>query len=78
MARTMREVTLSSNERALKAWMLRKQGMLLREIGVAIGRLDDGSPLTIEGARALCAKGERVEKRRSGFKPNRTKGSEDK
>jgi hypothetical protein len=54
------EIHKSATERALKALELRRQGLTFKEIGELVGK--DG-PVTVERARTLVKKGERIERR---------------
>lgn len=57
------EIHKEATARALKALELRRQGLTFKAIGQQVGK--DGRPVTVERARCLVKKGERIEQRRA-------------
>lgn len=50
-----------SKLRAIKAFKIRNElGTTYKELGVLIGNIKDGSPITTMAVKRLCEKGERI------------------
>lgn len=56
------EIHKIATDRALKALALRRQGLTFKAIGQQVGK---NGPVTVERARSLVQKGERIERRRA-------------
>lgn len=54
------DITRRARARYLDAYRMRVAGLTLKEIGVRIGRIADGGPLTPEQARQFVARGYRI------------------